>query len=54
MAGISDIRRELSEMSSSEWPVFIERYVTDQRAGVQKLVDKCLKQMEKAAGEDAR
>ncbi len=54
MAGISDIRRELSEMSSSEWPVFIERYVTDQRAGVQKLVEKCRKQMEKAAGEDAR
>ena len=40
MAGISDIRRE--------------RYVTDQRAGVQKLVEKCRKQMEKAAGEDAR
>lgn len=54
MAGISDIRRELSEMSSSEWSVFIERYVTDQRAGVQKLVEKCRKQMEKAAGEDAR
>ncbi|MFR1762885.1 ribonuclease HII, partial [Frisingicoccus sp.] len=54
MAAISDIRRELSEISSSEWPAFIERYGTDERTGVQKLVEKCRKQMEKAAEEDAR
>ena len=54
MAAISDIRRELSEIPSSEWPAFIERYGTDERTGVQKLVEKCRKQMEKAAEEDAR
>lgn len=54
MAAISDIRRELSEISSSEWQAFIERYGTDERTGVQKLVEKCRKQIEKAAEEDAR
>lgn len=54
MAAINDIRRELSETPSSEWPAFIEQYGTDERTGVQKLVEKCRKQMEKAAEEDAR
>ena len=53
MATISEIRRELSETRPEERQTFIEKYGSDSRAGVVKLVESCRNQI-KRAEEEAR
>ena len=54
MATISEIRRELSETRPEERQTFIEKYGSDSRAGVVKLVESCRNQIKRAEEEDRR
>jgi len=54
MATISEIRRELSETRPEEWQTFIEKYESDSRAGVAKLVESCRNQIKRSENEAQR
>ena len=54
MATISEIRRELSETRPEEWQTFIEKYESDSRAGVAKLVESCRNQIKRVEKEAQR
>jgi ribonuclease HII len=54
MASISEIRNELSGCSAEELAGFIEKYTSDDRAGVQKLIETCRNRIHKAELEDKR
>ena len=53
MATVSEIRGELSKARPEEWKAFIEKYETDSRTGVIKLVEGCKRQIKKAEIERA-
>ncbi len=54
MATISEIRRELSETRPEERQTFIEKYGSDSRAGVAKLVESCRNQIKRVEKEAQR
>lgn len=54
MATISEIRRELSETHPENYPAFIEKYGSDSRSGVLRLVDSCRRHIEQAQREAER
>lgn len=54
MATVSEIRGELSKARPEEWKAFIEKYETDSRTGVIKLVEGCKRQIKKAEIENER
>ena len=54
MATVSEIRGELSKARPEEWKDFIEKYETDSRTGVIKLVEGCKRQIKKAEIENER
>ena len=54
MATISEIRRELSEICPENGQLFIEKYQSDTRSGVVKLVESCRNQMKRAEKEAER
>lgn len=50
MVGISEIKAELQSAKVEELPAFVEKYKSDERSGVQKLIqsaDKIMKNLEK-------
>lgn len=54
MATISEIRHELSESGPEGWQVFIEKYESDTRSGVVKLVETCRNYIKRAEKEEKR
>lgn len=54
MATISEIRRELSEIRPEERQLFIEKYRSDTRSGVVKLVESCRNQINREEKEAER
>lgn len=51
---IQEIRQEFERCSSKEWQHFIDKYMEDDRLGVQKLVKQCQTRIKKEAEENIR
>lgn len=51
---IQDIRREFEACASEEWQLFIDEYASDQRAGVQKMIQQCQTRIKKEKAENLR
>lgn len=51
---IQEIRSEYEQLKPEEWNLFIDKYLSDTRSGVQKLIKQCQMRIKKAEEENIR